>query len=90
MKEIAQVMAVLAAAFVLSTCDTRSYIFPELATQPTCSLLWDTFKRRLNEASSAEGVDKIYHAQIADMNLQALMHRGCCRFADTCPSLISD
>lgn len=85
-----QLAAITVALMTLSACDTRSLTSSDVASEEVCSMLWSTFKRHMNEARGSEGVDKIYHAQIADMNLRILLHRSCCRFADSCPLYISE
>jgi hypothetical protein len=60
----------------------------EQADHETCSLLWDAVRKALDEARAADGSDKLWHAQLAQINLSVLLHRGCCRFGDTCPAYV--
>lgn len=89
MRSLARVTAITLALVMLSACDTRPLTSSDVASEEACSLLWSTFSRNIDDARGAEGANKIYHAQIADMNLRILLHRGCCRFPYSCPAYIA-
>ena len=75
---------------VLVGCDLNPFGNSSQANQGTCGVLWDRFKYYMEKAKDGENADKVYYAQIAEMNLSTLLHRDCCRFAETCPSAIQE
>lgn len=60
------------------------------ATHDVCYQLWNSFDDNMRKAYKSKGTDKIYYTQIAQMNLSAVLARGCCEYADTCPAAIDE
>lgn len=60
------------------------------ASQESCQMVLMTFKDQMKSAGAADGVDKLYYAQIAQMNLHVLLARGCCKYSNTCPVMINE
>ncbi len=58
----------------------------------TCRLLYQSFSTELQLAiearRSADPLGALYHSDGAQMNLDVLLERDCCRFSDTCPAMI--
>ena len=63
---------------------------PPQANEQSCTWLYEAMDSEIRKARVSEGVDKIYHNQFANMNLQTLLERGCCQYAKTCPVMISE
>lgn len=63
------------------------------ATDSTCHALYAAFASELDMAIAArrddDSVGALYHLDGAQMNLDVLLARGCCRLGDTCPAMIS-
>ncbi len=77
-------------SLALAGCDGTQPWNSSQASEGVCGLLWDRFKTYMEKAGRAQGSEQVYYAQIAEMNLKTLLHRDCCRFAETCPSAIQE
>jgi hypothetical protein len=83
-------VVLLCSLVLLSGCLLEKEAKNPQATEDSCKFLWDTFKENMREAKYSEGTDKIYYVQIANMNLQTVLARGCCNYPDTCPAAVSE
>lgn len=59
------------------------------ASIESCSMTYDEFSSTVRKAIRADRIDSLYYTQIANMNLQILIAKGCCKFSETCPALVS-
>jgi hypothetical protein len=80
------IIAGIAAFFWLRTPSATN---PQ-ATYLGCSVLWHTVKDNMRIAKNSEGIDKLYYLKIADINVNVMMHRGCCKYDDTCPASVGE
>ncbi len=83
------------AIFLLMSLMLLSSCLPDKAKNPqashgTCNFLWISFKDSMRKAYEAQGINKVYYSQIAQMNLSTILARGCCQYDDTCPASISE
>lgn len=79
--------------YLLLVCATLTACLPEKnpqASLDSCKFLWDSFKDNMKSAKYSEGIDKVYYAQLAQMNLTVVLERGCCKYEDTCPAAIGE
>jgi hypothetical protein len=74
----------------LTGCDEWMPAKTRQASLESCQFTWGVFKEQMNEAKYAEGIDKIYYAQMGQMNLSTLLAKGCCNYPDTCPAAITE
>lgn len=51
-----------------------------------CQITYLDFDTEIKAAVSAEGVEKLAHLQAAQMVMQMLYQKNCCRFDKTCPA----
>lgn len=77
------IISVIAGLFVKSHFDSK-----EREDEYSCRWVYQAMKDELNDARMYDNLDKIYHTQLAQMNLAIIYQKDCCRFADTCPAAI--
>jgi hypothetical protein len=51
-----------------------------------CQITYLDFDTEIKAALSSEGFDKLAHLQAAQMVMQMLYQKDCCRFEKTCPA----
>lgn len=59
------------------------------ANESSCQMTMLALKESTSQAMSAQPPQNIYYMQVANMNLQTLLAKGCCQYEDTCPALTS-
>lgn len=62
------------------------------ANRTSCLILWQSFESEIRLAQMAreagDAASAQYHVTGAQMNLDVLLGRACCRFSDTCPAAV--
>jgi hypothetical protein len=53
--------------------------------QMLCRITYNDFDSEIRAALRAEGIDKLAHLQAAQMNMQILYQKDCCKYESTCP-----
>lgn len=56
-----------------------------------CLMAHEAFSREVDAAIAARANDPtgaLLHSQAAQMNLDILLEKKCCRFSETCPALV--
>lgn len=54
----------------------------------SCQITLNAMDAAIEKARVFEGIDKIHYGQIAQMNLDILLSKGCCQNKDTCPAAV--
>ncbi|MBX9747583.1 MAG: hypothetical protein K2X34_11825 [Hyphomonadaceae bacterium] len=85
---------VLALAIALASCQPVPVVTSTAhpAGEVSCSMLYDDFSTNANLAIQARANgdqgEALYRMMAADMNLDILIERDCCRFDTTCPAAV--
>ena len=85
-KKVCSSLLVLLSTIFLLSCDAKT---PQ-ASYSSCLFTWGVFEENIGKAHNSSGTDKIYYAQLADMNVSLLLGKGCCKYNDTCPAAVLD
>ncbi len=78
--------ALLAMTFLVTACKAET---PQ-ASHELCKFTFMVFEENMTKASEIEGVEKLYHTQMAHMNIDVMLAKGCCKYSDTCPAAIME
>lgn len=57
-----------------------------------CAVVYHDFGAELDAASNSTGLEKLAHLKAVQMNLELLLHKGCCNhdyLANTCPASVT-
>lgn len=50
-----------------------------------CRMTYYDFDSEIQAALQSEGINKLAHLQAAQMNMQILYQKNCCKYKPTCP-----